>query len=601
MDFKFTDVNITGGFWKKLEERNRNITINAVYDRFSDTGRFEAMHCTWKQDSGIPAPSIFWDSDVAKWVEGAAYILAKHENPDLMAIVEDVIDAIEENQWEDGYYNIYFTVGEPESRFKSRLNHELYCAGHLIEAAVAYYEATGRDRFLKLMEKYADYIERAFVTEKTAKFVTPGHEEIELALLRLYRCTKKEKYLDLCKFFVNSRGQQKEEVYPFANEAYDQHNLPARELSLAEGHSVRALYFYTAMADLANQANDTELLSACKRLFDDIVNRKMYITGGVGSSYIGENFTVAYDLPSENAYTETCAAIALIFFCQKMLENEINSVYADTMERVMYNGMLSGTSYDGKAFFYENPLEINLRNHYRNTSLVKKDRLPITQRKEVFDCSCCPPNINRVFSSMEQYIYTKKDGVYYVHQFMQSTLKDGNAAIVQTTDFPHCGNISLKFNGIKTAAERIPYWCREFSISVPYKAENGYAYIENPENVEIEFKLEPVLYGANAEVNGLSGKAALMYGPIVYCVEGVDNNVNLHRLSFAEILNASLEHTDELDTTAIITDGYIYNAPESLYAPFAASYEKVRIKLIPYYLFANRGESDMLVWLDVRK
>lgn len=601
MSIALKNVNITGGFWKKFEEMNRNVTINAVYDRFAETGRFKAMHCTWKPDSDEPMPHFFWDSDVAKWVEGASYILAKHERPDLEEKIEDVIDAIEENQQDDGYFNVYFTVVEPQNKFQHRQDHELYCAGHLIEAAVAYYEATGKDRFLKLMEKYADCIEEAFVTKKTANFITPGHEELELALLRLYRCTKKDKYLELCKHFINARGQQKESCYEWANEAYDQHNLPLRELSLAEGHSVRALYLYTAMADLAKETGDSELLEACKRLFDDIVHKKMYITGGVGSTHIGESFTVSYDLPAEQAYTETCAAIALVFFSQKMLENEINSQYADVIERVIYNGMLSGISYNGKAFFYENPLEINLTNHSKNTATVEKERLPITQRLEVFECSCCPPNINRVLSSMEQYIYSKRDDTYYVHQFMQSELTDGDVRISQTTDYPDNGKIIITANNVKTLALRIPAWCQHFDINCEYTLSNGYAYIHNPEMVEVNFEMNPVLYGANAEVNECIGKASLAYGPVVYCAEGVDNgNLNLHRMYLSENLNAELSCLPELDTTMITVDGFYLSTRDDLYAPLAKSFKPTRIKMIPYRLFANRGETDMLVWLNVK-
>lgn len=497
MEINFQNVNITGGFWKDIQDKNRLTTINAVYNRFSETGRFEAMHCNWKEGME-KKPHFFWDSDVAKWLEGAAYILAKHQDPDLMAKVEDVIDAICENQWEDGYYNVYYTVVEPDGRFKKRANHELYCAGHLFEAAVAYYEATGRDRFLNAMIKYAELIYKIFVIEQSADFVTPGHEEIELALLRLYRCTKNEKCLELCKFFIENRGKMKKDLYPFSNAAYDQNNLPVKELSLAEGHAVRAVYLYVAMADLAKEIGDEELFEACKRLFYDIVDKKMYITGGIGQTYVGEAFTVSYDLPSATSYTETCAAIGLMFFCQKMLENEIDSVYADTIERVMYNGMLSGLSADGKAFFYENPLEISVRSQHRHTSTVEKDHMPITTRREVFDCSCCPPNINRILASMENYIYYLNEDTVYVNQYMQSVLDNGTYKVTQSTDYPRNGKISITFEGVRSAALRIPFWCDDFTISAPYTMKNGYAYIDNPDFVEINFVMKPRLYSANA-------------------------------------------------------------------------------------------------------
>lgn len=602
MNFKFPNVNIQGGFWKKMEDLNKTVTIDAVYDRFSDTGRFEAMNCNWTPESSSPQPHVFWDSDVAKWIEGATYILAKESRPDLVEKIEAVIDSIEKNQWENGYYNAYYITCEPENIFSNRHNHELYCAGHLTEAAVAYYEATGKDRFLKIMEKYMDCIEKAFITEKTAKFTVPGHEEIEIALLRLYRCTKNEKYLDMCKFFINMRGNCDKHLYKLEKmQSYDQNRYPVRELSSAEGHSVRALYLYTAMADLAKETNDTELLDACRRLFDDVVHRKMYISGGVGSTYIGETFTIPYDLPSESAYTETCAGIALAFFMQKMIENEINSEYADVLERVIYNGILSGLSHSGKAFFYENPLEINISNHNKNTATEIVERLPITQRLEVFGCSCCPPNINRFLSSMEQYIYSKNDGVYYIHQFMESTLSDGEVSISQKTNYPEDGKIILKTSGLDKIAVRIPGWCENYKINAQYTVENGYAYIDASGDIEIEFEMKPVIYCANSEVNDCTGKGAIMYGPILYCAEGIDNdNVNLHRLYLDENLNAEFSYNAELDTKVMTVSGFKIETTDKLYAPYKKSFTQASINLIPYRLFANRGESDMLVWFNVK-
>ena len=599
MSISLKNVNITGGFWKKMQDKNINVTIDAVYDRFKETGRFDALSCTWKEGMDNK-PHIFWDSDVAKWAEGAANIILKHDMPELLKKVEAMIDEIEKNQWEDGYFNSYYTSVEPENRFTVRANHELYCAGHLMEAAVSYYKATGRDRFLKLMERYADCIYKIFIEEKSAAFITPGHEEIEIALLRMYKATGKQKYLDMCKFFINERGKNDAPICKDFNLSYDQSHMPVREMKEATGHSVRALYLYTAMAGLAYETDDKELLDASKRLFNDITKRKMYITGGVGSTCIGETFTIDYDLPSETAYAETCAAIALMFFCRSLLLNEINSEYADTIERAMYNGMLSGISYDGKAFFYENPLRICLDNHRRNVSTYTKERLPITQRVEVFECSCCPPNLNRVLSSMENYIYSEKDGVYYVHQFMESMYSEGDIKIIQNTGYPENGEIKLSFEGVSRAAIRIPGWCDEYSINVPYEAKNGYAYIENPGDVEVSFKMEPKLYKAHMNVNDCAGKAALMYGPTVYCMEGADNNFRLDRAYIKKELNAEISYLEELDTQMITVDGLLVKTNDSLYSSFSEEFEETKIKLIPYRLFANRGESDMDVWIKCR-
>lgn len=578
-----------------------NTTINAIYDRFYDTGRIEAMKCNWKEGMD-KKPHFFWDSDVAKWMEGAAYILAKHEDKSLEARVEEIIDAIEENQGDDGYYNVYFTVVRPENRFSYRGYHELYCAGHLMEAAVAYYYATGKDRFLKIMEKYADYIYKVFAEEKSAGFTTPGHEEIEIALLRMYKCTGKKKYLNLCKFFIDERGTGSDSVdNPKYNPKYCQSDRPLRSLESAEGHCVRALYLYTSMAALAHEINDKELLDACKRLFDDIVKHKMYITGGTGSTHIGEAFTVPYDLPSEHAYTETCAGIALMFFAQEMLKIENKSIYADTVERAMYNGMISGLSLDGKAFSYENPLQITLRNRTKNTSSIDKERYPATQRREIFGCSCCPPNINRVLSSMEKYIYHTSNDIYYVDQFMQSSFEENGAKIMQATEYPQNGQINLDFTGIEKAAVRIPGWCDNFKINAEYEIKDGYAYITNPGSVEIEFELIPALYMAHQEVNDCANKAALMYGPVVYCAEGIDNNnINLSRLYIDKNLNADILPYAETGLNKITVDGYIRKTSDALYSRLNDCFEKTKITLVPYYSFANHGESDMTVWMNYR-
>ena len=599
MSINFKNVNITGGFWKEIQDLNKDVTINAVYDRFKETGRFDALSCNWKEGMENK-PHIFWDSDVAKWAEGAANIIAKHNIKDLEDKIEAMIDAIEENQWEDGYINSYYTAIEPENRFTVRRNHELYCAGHLMEAAVSYYEATGRDRFLKLMEKYADLIYKIFIEEKSAAFTTPGHEEIEIALLRMYKLTGKEKYLEMCRFFIDERGVKNEYTKEFDAErypAYDQSHIPVREMDEAVGHSVRALYLYTAMAELSGVTDDKELFDASKRLFENIVNKKMYITGGCGSTYVGEAFTTEYDLPSENAYAETCAAIALMLFCDRMSHIEANSVYADTIERVMYNGMLSGISKDGTAFFYENPLKVSVENHYKNTSTAENERYPIMQRVKVFNCSCCPPNLNRVLSSMENYIYSEKNGVYYVNQFMESEYIDGDIKIIQNTIYPHNGRVLIKCEGIEEIAIRIPFWCSSYSINAEYSVVNGYAYIKNPSELKVDFNMTPRMYTAHENVNDCAGKAAVMYGPVVYCMEGVDNDFRLERAYIDADFEAEMSYNKELDCTMIIAEGYIYTMNKSLYADTNNLLEKAKLKFIPYRLFANRGESDMQVWV----
>ena len=605
MSHRFSHTNITGGFLHALQEKNRNVTIHAVYDRFADTGRFAALNCDWKEGME-PKPHIFWDSDVAKWIEGAAYILAKHPNDTLQAKIEAAIDAMERTQWEDGYLNSYYTAVEPQNRFTNRDHHELYCAGHLIEAAVAYYEATGKDRLLRMMEKYVALIDRVFRVEHSAAFDTPGHEEIELALVRLYRLTGNKNHLELAAHFINTRGTSERDknvihgrTYQFlGSTTYAQSLTPPREQTLAQGHAVRAMYLYAAMVDLYAETGDEALRAACLRLFEDVVTRKMHITGGIGSTRVGEAFTIPYDLPNERTYNETCASIGLIYFAQRLLEQEHKGIYADTVERCLYNGMLSGLSLDGKAFFYENPLEINLKNQERIQFNKKLERYPITQRVEVFSCSCCPPNVNRLLASLEQYLYHLDGDVCYVDQFAGSTYEKDGIKITQKTDYPRNGAISLSFCGVKRAAVRVPQWCESFTCDQPYTLKDGYAYIEAPTEVHITFEMTPTLYTAHAEVNDAAGRAALCYGPVVYCAERVDNPVNLHRLSLLPELNAALTVNPLHGLYDITVDGLIRTpAGSGLFQKAQNVYEKTRIRLIPYFAFANRGESDRAVWL----
>lgn len=597
MDFTFNQTNITGGFWKNVQDKNKSITINAVYERFKDTGRIEAMACKWKEGDD-KKPHIFWDSDVAKWIEGAAYIIAKNPNAELEARVEAIIEDIENAQLEDGYYNIYYICVEPNNRLTARGDHELYCLGHLIEAAIAYYYATGRNRLLKVVERYVDFVYRVFVEEDSAKFTTPGHEEIELALLRLYKTTGSEKALKLCGHFLDVRGTKKDRGHNFLNS--DQSKYPVRTLKSAEGHSVRALYLYSAMVDYAYIQNDKEMLEACHRLYDDIVNKKMYITGGVGSTRYNEAFTVPYDLPNSRAYTETCAAISLMFFCQRLLENESKAEYADVIERVMYNGMLSGLSLSGDAFFYSNPLEISLIDRVKHTADPNcAEPFPLAERIRIFECSCCAPNLNRVLPSLERYFYHKVGNTVYVDQFGDSEYSSNGIKVVQSTSYPLNGKIKFKFENVERVAIRIPAWCENASISSSYIMENGYAVIDSPHELNVEFEIAPVLYSANKNVNDDAGRVALMLGPVVYCAERVDNDVNLHSLCINEKeLSAELEYNSDFNLNALTVNGYAEETPNTLYSKASErSYTPVRIRMIPFYAFANRGASDMLVWL----
>ena len=599
----FSNVDITGGFWADKQKLNRDVTIFAVRDRFADTGRFRAFDFDWTADSDIPEPHYFWDSDIAKWLESAAYLLQKAPNDELQAQVEAVIDRIEQHQDPDGYFNIYHTVVEPENRFRIRDHHELYCLGHLIEAAVAYYNATGRDRFLNLLDKYIDLVIRVFCVEHIAGFTTPGHEEIELALIKLYRLRRDKKYLDLAMFFLNERGKTEEAPVDWYNSKYNQSHLPVRQQRTAEGHSVRACYLYSAMADAAAETGDPALLTACQALFDDIEKKKMYVTGGIGSSHHGEAFTIAYDLPNDTAYAETCASIALSMFADRMKDLDLDAKYADIVEREMYNGILAGLSLDGKAFFYENPLEINLADRARNSSIYGGDRLPITERLEVFGCSCCPPNVTRYLASLGSSVFSASEDAIIVHQFMDCRAAIGDASLRMETNYPLDGKVRLSVTGAKgkRLLVRVPGWCSEFKFSAPGQITRGYAAFEIDSErftLEVNFAMPPALYRAHTAVRADVGKRALMRGPLVYCMEGVDNGERLFDLTVDAECEAQ-EREDKFFGAPVITlrgwvDCDADDAP--LYSRKAVLRKEVPVTFIPYYAFANRGETDMAVW-----
>lgn len=599
-NIEFSDVKITGGYWKARQDINCSVTLKAVYDRFNETGRFEALKCDLR-DGDTNIPHIFWDSDVAKWIEGASYILHSEKNDQAVEIIENAIDLIIKNSDENGYFNSHFLVAEKENRFRLRECHELYCAGHLIESAVAYYELTGKDRFLNAVKKYADYIERAFKIDNTAAFITPGHPEIELALVRLYKATSEKRYIELAKYFIDKRGNCDEPgIYTdWANEYYSQDEIPVRERKTAEGHCVRALYLMCAAADIAYIYKDNDLKTACERFFDSIVNKRMYITGGVGSSNMGESFTIDYDLPNRTAYAETCAAISLAMFAERMLKFGADSRYSDIIERTMYNGIMSGISLDGKSFFYENPLEIDPDFNNINTSTKVKERFPITQRVEVFDCSCCPPNIMRFVASISGLIYGFDDNTVYINQYMNSEGDVNGIKISQKTDYPNNGKITVRCNSNKKQiAFRIPCWCKSFNINKKYSIKNGYAYVDldSEENIELELDMPVRIISANRRIHSDAGRIAVMRGPVVYCAEGIDNGADIKSIALPAESVFELAESEFL-LPILKTEAYRPFESDSLYYEAVDDYEKIPLTLIPYYAFANRGESEMQVWL----
>ena len=589
-NISYRKVELSDGYWRDKQELNKNVTIHAVYDRFSETGRIGAFRFDYKPEDER-CPHFYWDSDVAKWIEGVAYILNKQSSPILEQRVEELIDLIEKNQCEDGYFNIYFTVVKPELRFTDRDMHELYCAGHLIEAAVAYAEATGRTRFLTCMEKYVDLIAKVFMQEHSAAFSTPGHEEIELALIRLYRYTGKKKYLELSEYFINARGVAKE---PFMD-AQIQSHLPVRQQRSVVGHSVRAMYLCAAIAALVKENGDEELFDTCRALWEDTTTRKMYVTGGVGSTNIGEAFTTPYDLPNDAAYTETCASIGLVLFANAMQELSLDSTYADVIERALYNGILSGLSASGDSFFYENPLEINRSERFSNC--FGKRSLPLMQRPKMFNCSCCPPNLNRLIPSIGSYLFGKDEDTLYVHQYTGATLNDGPLQARMETNYPQSGSVRLCVRGVSRVALRIPGWCSRVKINLPYEMKNGYAVVENSGEILLEMDMTPRKVWADVQVIRDAGRVAIMRGPIVYCAESVDNGENLHRLSIPTDAEIRVCPSGSFGLPELQVDAVEhYRDSSALYNSTPPSARPFVLRMIPYNSFANRGECDMMVW-----
>lgn len=604
-NINFTNISINDGFWKERYNLNKNISLESVYKRFEETGRFDALRFNY--DENKIYPHIFFDSDVAKWIEAVGYLILKDKNgfDKEQEIIDALVDSMEQHQLENGYLNSHFIQVNPDKIFKIRGDHELYCAGHLIEAAISYYQATNKDKFLKVMEKYLLCIEDAFIINKTASFSTCGHEEIELALLKLYDFTNNSKYLDMAKFFINTRGTIKEvsvwdELF---NNKYDQSEIPVRDLVEAEGHAVRAVYLYISMSELALKTNDKELFDACERVFNDIINTKLYITGGIGSGKQGEAFTVKYDLPNLEAYSESCAAIGLMLFALSMQQFGLNSKYGDVIEKIMYNNLLSSTSLDGKSFFYENPLEIHLASVNKETCIIdsKKTQLPIRHRLEVFDCSCCPPNINRIIASIGNVFFSKKDNDFIINQFGDVSYCDENINVEMKTKYPLDGKVSFNVSSNKptTIYVRKPSWCDKLEVNTAYTEQDGYLLLECKSSlqVEIDFNMEPYFVESNPLVRNNNGRIALCYGPTVYCLEALDNPYLLNAVSID--INASFEfiNSEEYALTNLKTCGYLDQNFSSLYRKASSNKKEIPLLFKPYWTFANREETDMIVWL----
>lgn len=610
-NISFEKISLNEGFWKEKQEMVRKQTIHSVYQRFLETGRIDAFRCNANPENEV---HFFWDSDVAKWIESVAYITQKSRDATLEAMADEIIDLIEKNQLSDGYFNSYFIVKGIDQRFTQRRMHELYCAGHLIEAAVAYKRATGKEKLYGCMLRYVDYIDRIFRVEKKAGFITPGHQEIELALMKLYRESGEQRHLELAKFFIDARGGEQERAMTNMSEdryeqEYSQDHFPVREQETAQGHAVRLLYMCAAMADVALECRDEALKKACENIFEDLVRKKMYITGGIGSNSNNEGFDIPWNLPNEHAYNETCASIAMCLFARRMQLLSNDSKYADVIEKELYNGILSGISLDGKAFFYENPLEIRLAHLDRlNSGVKQKLNYPLHQRAEVFQCSCCPPNLTRLIPSVGDYLYSADSDTVWFQQYMSSELHVDGMRIVQNTDYPSSGEINIRFYGkTRNLALRLPDWCNTYSLYVNGKCANevrkqGYLYVAVSDGDQVMLQLDMTPFKVEAAPRILEdvGKIAIQRGPVIYCAEAVDN-LDVLMSDFRATGNIDILLTETvcgLPMLKIYGEGRNQEMTSRAYDR-VGSFPRVAqaVHMIPYFAFANRGKSDMQVWL----
>lgn len=611
-------ISLSDTFWAPRLHTNRTVTLPIQYEQCRSTGHIDAFRLDWTPGSE-PTPHIFWDSDVAKWIEAASYCLITHPDSRLSALLDEVVSLVVSAQQPDGYLNTHFSVVEPEKRWTNlRDCHELYCAGHLMEAAAAHYRATGDMRLLTAMEKYAGLIGDVFGTGPGQLRGYCGHEEIELALIKLFDATGNTQYLDLCRYFVNERGQQpcyfdaearlrgeSPGEYWAGTYAYCQAHQPVREQSEVVGHAVRAMYLYCAMADMARIDHDDSLLDACGRLWNDLTAHKLYITGGIGPSAQNEGFTSAYDLPNDTAYAETCAAIGLVFWCHRMLLLQCDSRYADVMERALYNGVLSGVSLDGSRFFYVNPLQSD-GSH---------------QRQEWFGCACCPPNLSRLLASLGGYLYTITDDSLAVHLYAQSEVRMALAGSLTTfrlqTRYPWDGDIRCAITAERAAdwslRLRIPEWCTAPEIYIndsPWSpvVEQGYAVIrrnwKNGDMVQLHLPMPVQMVRAHPDVSADRGLAALQRGPVVYCVEQADHEVDINDLQISRDTTFQTRYDPDLlgGVTVIEAEAQAVDRPRwasSLYLPVDRQPQHpARLTAIPYAVWGNRSAGAMRVWLN---
>ena len=556
---------------------------------------------------------VFQDSDAAKWLEAAAYSLACQPDAELERRADELISLIASAQDKDGYINTCFTIKDRDRRWQNLLEgNEMYCSGHLFEAGAAYYEATGKRELLEVCLKNAAHIYERFVTDGTPGY--PGHPEIELALMKLYRVSGDERCRELAEHFVNVRGVDPDYYVKerrarnwtvWGNNAedggYQQSDMPVRRQSDAKGHAVRAVYLYTAMADIASETGDSELAAACQRLWDSITKRRMYVTGGIGSTVHGEAFSVDFDLPSDTAYAESCASVGLMFFASRMLEGRVDAAYADIMELAFYNTVLAGMARDGKSFYYVNPLE-SIRGI---AGIAPTQRHCIPQRPSWYACACCPPNIARTIMSFGKYAYGESGDTAFCHLYAagEVSLKNGISFSCETA-YPFGDTVTYRIRKGGRIAVRIPRWSRQTALTLngqPADAEirDGYAYTAVSEGDVLAVKLDmhPRTVYPSARIPALSGEVCIMRGALVYCFESLDNGGDILGLSLTGGSITECEAEGLKGVTALSVPAVRRETSEELYSDAPPKQEKYTATAIPYFCRANRGETDMRVYL----
>ncbi len=564
---------------------------------------------------------VFQDTDLAKWLEAAAFSLNYENNPELERTMDDLIALVGQAQQENGYLNTYFSTLHPGHQYCNlKEGHELYTAGHFIEAAVAYYQATGKDKLLSIMERCADHILEVFHRPDYADAV-PGHEEIELALMKLAKITGKQEYAQMAMDFVDRRGttdylsrehtlERFVDVWHDPNPyvtPYGQAHKPVRQQDTAEGHAVRALYLFTAVADLADWFGDESLLRTCEAIYDNITQKRMYITGGIGSSGVMERFTTDYDLPNDTAYAESCASIALMMFCRRMAAITGEAKYMDTAELALYNTVLGGVSLDGKQFFYVNPLEVVPRACMSSTD--KNHVKP--RRQNWFGCACCPPNIARTLASLGDYAYSAGQQELRVNLYISGSCRSDGLTVAVESKFPFEGHVEFKVNASAPGQKlllRIPGYGENPVITqngtvITPVMEKGYAVIPLPQGetaLTLTFDMPAQLVFANPHVPQDNGKCAVKKGPLVYCLEETDNGSDLAAL----MLDTAGPLAEEFDpsllggTLVITAPGRRLTASDgSLYTTCKPTMVPTTLRFLPYPCWGNREPGEMAVWV----